>query len=169
MSSIHTLTNRYKYLLLFVSILVVAGCGRLGSRTPEEQIEAFLERAEFRVENRDVAATTALISYDYADLWGRDRDQMRRILTGYFLRNRSIHVLKKIDRITIASERSAQVVLYAALAASSAEHAESPSFSDWHGDVIQLEADLVRESDGQWRVLRMNWRQVDKGDLLPSS
>ncbi|MGD8587341.1 MAG: hypothetical protein PVG22_00780 [Chromatiales bacterium] len=119
------------------------------------------------MEAKDVAATTALISYDYADLWGRDREQMRRILTGYFLRNRSVHVLKRVDRVTVINERSAQVVLYAALAASSQEHDESPSLSDWHGDVIQLEADLVRESDGQWRVLRLNWRQIRKEDLLP--
>ena len=92
-----------------------------------------------------------------------------RILTGYFLRNRSIHVLKKIDRITMADERSAQVVIYAALAASSQEHEESPSLNAWHGDVIQLEADLVLESDGQWRVLRLNWRQIQKEDLLPES
>jgi hypothetical protein len=147
--------------------MLVSGCGRFRHHTPEEQIEDFLERAEFRVESRDVAATTALISYDYADLWGRDREQMRRLLTGYFLRNRSIHVLKKIDRITLANERSAQVVLFAALAASSVEHADSPNFSEWHGDVLQLEADLVLESDGQWRVLRLNWRQVRKADLLP--
>jgi hypothetical protein len=156
-------------LLLLSFILFTAGCGKIGHHTPEEQIQAFLERAEFRVESRDVAATTAMISYDYADLWGRDREQMRRILTGYYLRNRSIHILKKIDRITLADERSAQVVLYAALAASSQEHQQAPSLTDWHGDVIQIEADLVLESDGQWRVLRMNWRQIQKEDLLPKS
>ena len=169
MSSFFTLTNKLNYLLLISFILLTTGCGKFSHHTPEEQIEAFLERAEFRVESRDVAATTALISYDYADLWGRDREQIRRIMTGYFLRNRSLHVLKKIDRITIADERSAQVVLYAALAASSAEHAESPSLSDLHGDMILLEADLVLESDGQWRVLRLNWRQILKEDLPPSS
>jgi len=167
MSSVFIITNKYIYLLLLSFILLIPGCGKFRHHTPEEQIEAFLERAEFRVESRDVAATTALISYDYADLWGRDREQMRRMLTGYFLRNRSIHVLKKIDRITVTNERSAQVVLYAALAASSQEHEESPSLTDWHGDLIQLEADLVLESDGQWRVLRLNWRQVQKEDLLP--
>jgi hypothetical protein len=127
----------------------------------------FLERAEFRVEARDVAATTALISYDYADLWGRDREQMRRILTGYFLRNRTIHVLRKVDRITIANDKSAQVILFVGLAGTAAEHADSPSFNDWRGNIIQLEADLVLESDKQWRVLRMNWRPINKTDFLP--
>jgi hypothetical protein len=169
MGSYSILKNNSVYLISIIIVLLLSGCGRFRHQTPEEQIEAFLERAEFRVEARDVAATTALISYDYADLWGRDREQMRRLLTGYFLRHRTIHVLKKIDRITVANERSAQVVLYAALAASVEEHSESPSFRDWHGDLIQLEADLVLESDGQWRVLRLNWRQVQKEDLLPSS
>lgn len=167
MSSTKTLTSRSIYLLLFIIIIFMPGCDRFGQSTPEEQVMAFLERAEFRVELRDVAATTALISYDYADLWGRDREQIRRLLTGYFLRHRSLHILKKIDRITIANERSAQVVLYAALAGSAAEHSESPGIKEWRGDLIQLEADLVRESDNQWRVLRLNWRQVSKEDFLP--
>lgn len=119
------------------------------------------------MESRDLAATTALISFDYADLWGRDREAMRRLLTGYFLRHRSIHVLKKIEHVTIASEKSAQVLLFAGLAGSAAEHSESPSPSQWSGEVIRLEADLVRESDDQWRVLRLNWRQVNKDDFLP--
>jgi hypothetical protein len=119
------------------------------------------------VESRDLAATTALISFDYADLWGRDREAMRRLLTGYFLRHRSIHVLKKIEHVTIASEKSAQVLLFAGLAGSAAEHSESPNPNQWSGDVIRLEADLVRESDNQWRVLRLNWRQVNKDDFLP--
>ncbi len=166
MTSIIALINKAIYLLIII-IVFLSACDGFSKDTPEEQIMDFLNRAEFRVESRDVSATTALISYDYADLWGRDREAMRRLLTGYFLRHRSIHVLKKIENITVASESSAQVLMYAGLAGTAAEHAESLSFREWRGDVIRLEADLVRETDGQWRVLRLNWRQMNKDDLLP--
>ena len=149
-------------LLLLLSVL--SGCGRETPLTPEQQIRALLDRAEAAVEARDLSAATELISSHYSDDSGRNRHEMRRMLAGYFLRHKSIHLLKQVEQITLSSETTARAVLFIGMVGSQAGAVDS--ISQWRGDLVRLEVQLLREADAQWRLHQASWRRASRGELL---
>lgn len=143
--------------------ILLAGCSRQAQESPQDQIKALLDAAETAVESRSLDQSAELISSGYGDEAGRDRRALKRLLLGYFLRNKSIHVLQQVQEISLLSDTSARVVLYAGVAGSLP--AMGDSLAQWRGDLVRLEAELVLEDDG-WRLKSASWRRASHGDLL---
>jgi hypothetical protein len=158
------LSARWKGWVFLLSAILLSGCSHDAELSPEQQIEAFLDRAEAAVESRSLAQSTALIADNYHDENGRGLREMKRLLMGYFLRHKTIHILKKIDQISLADEGVARVVLYAGMVGSQVEILDD--FSQWRGDLVRLEIDLVLEDGDQWRLLRADWRRASRGELF---
>ncbi|MEN8177461.1 MAG: hypothetical protein ABFS39_02460 [Pseudomonadota bacterium] len=144
-------------------LVLLAGCSRDPQESPEEQIRALLDTAELAVESRSLSDSAELISSTYTDAAGRDHQAMKRLLMGYFLRNKSIHVLKQIREISLLSDAAARVVLYAGVAGNRPEIVDS--LASWRGDLIRLEAELVLEGS-DWHLSSASWRRASQGDLL---
>lgn len=158
-----SLTGVWPVSSIFLALFLLAGCSDESGISPQEQVNLLLDHAEEVVEARDLEAAAELISSRYQDKSGRNRQQLRRLLAGYFLRHRSIHILKKTEQISLLNETNAQVVLYAGLAGPKA--LATDSFSQWSGDLIRLEVDLAFEDDGEWRLIRAEWRRASRGDF----
>jgi hypothetical protein len=154
-----------KSAILLLSLLgLLAGCSEDSGLTPEEKVQAFLDRMEEAVESRSLDRVSELISDSYGDDMGRDQREMKRLAMGYFLRNKSIHILKQVDEITILNENSASVRLYAGMAGSQSETLEG--LGGWRGDLIALELDLQKEGGGEWKVKQAKWRQASRESLF---
>jgi ketosteroid isomerase-like protein len=150
-------------LVLFVlSHLFVSCSGNV--ETPEQQLKQLVEAAELAVEARDLSAAMAFVDPDYKDLHAREWPQIRGLLAGYLLRHPSIHILSKVDRIELIGETGAEMVLLAGLAGSTKE-AETP-FSQWRGRLIRLDLSFRRNQDGDWRLLKADWRPAQREDFV---
>ncbi len=143
--------------------ILLGGCSRQAAVPPENQIKALLDAAEVAVEHRSLDASAKLISFSYTDEEGRDRQALKRLLMGYFLRHKSIHVLKQILEISLLNDSTARVVLYAGVAGKRPDMDDS--LAQWRGDLIRLEAELILEDD-DWRLLSASWRRASTGELL---
>lgn len=145
-------------LFLLTTAICVSACSRDEGLSPEEQIKAFLDHAETAVEARDLSAASEIISERYTDKAGRDQREVKRLLMGYFLRNRSIRLLMKVDEIHLVSPANAKVLLTVGMAG---QGQQAPSeWSQWRGDLQYLELDLVRETGDQWRLLSAGWSRT---------
>lgn len=147
---------------LLLCTLLFAGCSG-DQASPEARILALLDAAQSAVENRSLHDAAELISAAYQDQSGRDKQALKRLLMGYFLRNQTIHVLKKVQQISLQGDRSAHVVLLAGVAGR--RPSEAVSLQQWRGDLIRLEAQLILDDD-EWRLIAASWRRASQGDLL---
>ena len=116
------------------------------------------------MESRDLHAARALVADAYRD-HERGKQQLLRLLGGYLLRNRSIHLLLQVEEIELLTERSARVRLYAALA--------GRPFSDLEelfalrAGLYRFDLDLVLE-DSAWRLINARWQPASREDFLRS-
>ncbi len=98
---------------VLVLALFMSGCSSQ-SESPEEQVRTLISRAEQLAENRDLLELKELISTSYKDTKKRDRRAIVQMLGYYFLRNKSIHLLTRIDRIEFPRPDRAEMTLYVA-------------------------------------------------------
>lgn len=131
--------------------------------SPEARVKAYLARGEVAAEARDLQGLRAMISPAYRDDLGRDRRAVVRLLAGYFLRHRSIHLLTRVEHVAFAEETRAQVVVYVAMAAR--------PMTDAHA-LLSLRADLYRfelalvEQAGEWQLTSVTWRPAEQADFI---
>jgi hypothetical protein len=118
-------------------------------------LRALIERAEAAVEARDTGFFRSLISADYADRRGQDRDDVVNMLRAYFLLNQRIEVVNRIEAIELFGDDAASVKLQTAAVGL----AEGRSILGIDGDFYRIELELGREGDG-WRVIGADWNRM---------
>src|SRR5690606_1056560 len=89
-------------LCLVALAAIVAGCGEQDS--PEAQVRAVIDRMELGAENRDVGDVLDHVSATYRDDHGNGREEVGRLLRGYFIANQSIHLLTRIESLSFPAE-----------------------------------------------------------------
>ena len=83
--------------------VMLAACG--GPATgPEEALRQWLADAEAAAEDLDRRGLVAMISENYADGRGNDKDSVNKLLRFYFLRQKSVELVMKIDEMTVIDE-----------------------------------------------------------------
>ena len=92
---------------------MLAACG--GPATgPEEALRQWLADAETAAEDLDRRGLVAMISENYADGRGNDKDSVDKLLRFYFLRQKSVELVMKIDELTVIDETAAEILVTAA-------------------------------------------------------
>ncbi|MCP3668498.1 MAG: hypothetical protein GY696_39450 [Gammaproteobacteria bacterium] len=147
---------------LLLLLLLVTGCSG-DPETPEARIRAMIAAGESAVEERSLGEIKALISPDYKDANHLDRRGVVRILAGYFLRNKSIHLLTQIDAVELPTPETARVRLYVAMAGQPV--AGLQGLSNIRADLHRFDLDLKQE-EGEWRVISGQWQRAAKADFL---
>jgi hypothetical protein len=84
-------------------------------------------------------------------------------VTGYFLRNRAIHLLVRIEEIQLLEGERAQAVLYAGMAGSPMDGFEQ--LLALRAAVYRME--LTFKLDAEIRLLHADWHRVDPEEVLP--
>jgi hypothetical protein len=135
-------------------LLAAAGCGERD--TPESQVRAILAEGESAAESRDLARLIALVSSDFQDGRGGDREELKRYLRGYFVVHQSVNLLTRIEAVEFPYEDYARVRL--TVGALGRESAPATAF-DVAADVHDVALELRLEGD-DWRVVRAEWRST---------
>jgi len=138
-----------------LSVLAIAGAG-CGDRTaPEEEVRALIGTAEQAAEARSVGDLIDLAAPDFRDGDGRSTDELARYVRGYFLANPSVRLLTRITRVDVLAADVAEAEVTVAIVG---KDAEATAAWDLAFDVVEFDLDL-RRIDGEWRVLRVDWRR----------
>ena len=131
--------------------------------TPEQRIRALIDRGEEAAEARDLDFFAELISRDYSDADGRTRRELLRMMTGYFIRNQSIHLLLRIEEVQLLEGEQARAVLYAGMAGSPVDGFQQ--LSTLRASVYRME--FTFKLDDDIRLLHARWRRVNPKEVLP--
>ncbi len=131
--------------------------------TPENQVRKYIQAGSDAVEKRDVSDVKDLISEKYNDTHGNDRQMVLRMLTGYFLRNKNIHLLIDIQSIYFPDDQHAEVQLIAGMAGQSAS--DFATLLDIRANVYKFDLRLIRDDD-EWKLVNARWSIANREDLF---
>ncbi len=127
---------------------------------PEQQIREMISAGEEAVEARSILKTLGFVSSDYRDKQGRQKREIQRLVAGYILRNKSAHLLTRVQNIALNGDKTrADVILYVGMTGAPVTSADQ---------LMLLRADLYRFDlsmkleEGDWRVARRGWKISDQ-------
>ncbi len=146
---------------LTIGILLLGGCS--AQKSPEDEIRALISAGENAAEAKQLFAVQGLISEHYRDEAQRDRRGLVSLIAAYFLRNKTIHLLTRVEEIRLEAPDRADVVFYLGAAGQHIDDVEA--LIPLHADLFRVEMVVVRE-DGDWRVLSARWRRAEQSEIL---
>jgi hypothetical protein len=142
---------------------LVAGCGKSDPHDPEGQIRAVIAMAEEAAQQRDIGTLKDFVADGYKDKRGYEKRSVVRLVQGYLLRHRNIHLLSKITDLEINEPARASTSLLVAMTGRRIESAEQ--LWDLRADVFQFDLSWI-QSDGEWQVANATWRRVRIDDFF---
>ncbi len=123
------------------------------SAGPEEALRQWVAEAQAAAADLDRRSLVAMISENYADARGNDRDAIDKLLRLYFLRQKAVVLVMKIDEITISDQTAAEVLLTVAGVGTTTSglgvNADAYQFS------LELEID-----DDDWMLIGASWGKL---------
>jgi len=150
--------------LALLALAAALACGG-DPQSPEEQVRAVVATFEEAAARRDIGMALDLVSESYRDSGGRDRQAVKGLVAGYFLRNEAIYVISRIRSLELdPSGTSATVVTVSALTGAPA--ADPGELAGLAADLYRFEIDVALEDDDTWRVTRADWRPAAPGEML---
>ncbi|WP_406672595.1 hypothetical protein [Natronospira sp.] len=140
-------------ILLLAFAALVSACGGEPD-DPETQVRAVIAAAEEAAEDRSTRRLMRHISERYQDESGHDKDGLRDLVRVYFMRHQNPRILSRIRDIDLVTSVRADVRLLAGMADTGGGRLQADAFD------ITLTLDL--EEDGEWRVIRAEWRRAGR-------
>ncbi|MFQ5829689.1 MAG: hypothetical protein ACE5JD_11125 [Candidatus Methylomirabilia bacterium] len=132
--------------------------------SPEGQVRALLDRAEVAAEKKDLGALKPLISDHYTDGLGQNKRGILGILAYHFLRNKSIHLLTRVQSVTLPEPDQAEATVFVAMAGRPIPAVEE--LAGLRADLYRFDFALAQEGENNWKVIRAVWRPAEIGDFL---
>lgn len=158
MKSLHAI--RISTALSVVALFAASGCS--DNVTPEEEIRALVREAEIAAEERQVGDLGRLISNQYGDDRGNNKDELLRMLRLQMIRNQVIYLLVRTGEIKVVDETSASAVVQVAMAGGPLETFED--LGRLGAELYRFDLDLAKES-GKWRIIRARWGRAMEIDF----
>ena len=156
------MTHTRLYLLAFLTTLLTA-CG--DSDTPEDRIAALINNFEQTAEQGKALGFRDYIADTYTDRDGMRKPDVLRLLAGYKLRNKSIHLLVHIADITVApDQKSGSAKVFVAMAASPVTGIEQ--LAGLEADLYRFDIQLHEDPDGAFQVSSAEWAPAEKADFI---
>jgi hypothetical protein len=143
--------------------LAVLACGG-GAASPEGQVRSLLGAAQRDAEAMDVKSLRARVSEAYADDEGQDKRAIEGLLAYHFLRNRSVHLLTRIDSVAIPEAGRAEATVFVAMAGRPIARPEQ--LGGISASLYRFDFDLALEDGEDWRVTRADWRRARRRDFF---
>ena len=136
--------------------LALAGCSE--PETPESRVRAALAEFETAAEEGDVGAFRELISEQYKDAFGNDKQALADYVRFHVLSHpRGREVILRVRDVQFTSETTASVMLHAGFVGAGE--------SALHADAYAIDLDLALEDDA-WRVSWAQWKPAAPAELL---
>lgn len=122
-----------------------------------------IDEAETAIEARSLLDARSFLSDLYQDEAKRNKQSLLRLLSGYFLRNHSIHLLVQIERIDLSDAERPAVTLYVAMAGTPLADVEA--MLNMRAALYRFDLELNRE-EGEWRLVSSHWQPATREDFL---
>jgi hypothetical protein len=152
---------RTSALLLILVAGLASGCRKRLSA--EAQVRAAIEGAAQGVRDRKVKPVAAIVSEQYRDKDGNDRQAILGLLRANILLRPNVFFLDHVSKV--ACEPSAPCVAVVVAAMASVPSQSLPDLLKSQADVYRFDLTFVME-DKTWRVREASWHPADPQDLL---
>ena len=133
--------------------MLVSGCG---ASDPEAEIRALLAGAEEAAEARDVSFFADTLGENYRDARGNDREEVLRMLRGYFIANQRIEIVSRVDEIVIEGGDAARAVVHAGMVG---RRTDSSLIDGLGADLYRFELELVNDG-GNWQIIGADFNRA---------
>ena len=132
--------------------LLLAGCGA-PQGTPEEAVRAWVDEGVARAKEKDRRGLMRMISPDYADARGNNRDAIEDLFRLYFLRAGDIALLTRIESLEIYGDTAAELLMTVGMAG------RSDGVLGFSADAYRFEMELERDGD-DWILIGARWGEL---------
>jgi len=132
------------------TLLVACGGPAVG---PEEALRQWIAGAEAAAEGLDRRELLAMVSENYADARGNDRAEVDKILRFYFLRQKSVALVMKIDELTVIDDTAAEILVTAAGVGM------TTGALGVNADAYQFSLELEKDDD-EWMLIGARWGEL---------
>ena len=129
---------------------LAAGCA---ASDPEGEIRALLAAAEQAAEARDTGFFADLVGASYRDARGNDREQLVRLVRGYFIANQRVDIVSRVDDVALEGADAARAVVHAGMLG---RRTGAELLGGFDADLYRFELELVND-DGEWRIIGAEW------------
>jgi hypothetical protein len=153
----------FPFLLLAAFLLGTHSCSPKAG-TPEEQIRSLLQRAEAAAEEKDLSLLKKMISENYGDDIGNDRQAVLAMVRYHFLRYEAVHLLTRAGDVRFPTPTVAEVTVYAVMAGE-----PIPSTTDLaalRGDLYRFDLTFKSDEPASWLLVRAGWRRARASDIF---
>jgi len=149
-------------LLASMALSLSAACSR-PPPTPEDEIRQLIADLEDAVREKNIAKLKGHVSEHYLDAKQRTKQDIKGILAYYFLQNRSIHLLTRVQSVRFPEPDLAEITVFAAMAGTKIPDATLLPKID--ADLYRFDATLKKESDETWRLQEASWHPATTEDF----
>ena len=146
----------FRILLAGLVYLWLAGCGG-PSEGPEAALRAWVAQGQELAEEKNRRGLVAMISPDYVDARGNERDDISDLFRIYFLRTHSVALITRIDELNVYGDDAGEVVLTVGMAGT------NDGTFGFSADAYTFEMELERDGD-DWLLTSARWGELG-GDL----
>ena len=148
--------------LLAILLAVLSACSGDPDNL-EQQVRDMIGAGEEAVEARSIIGVLDFISDEYQDKDGRQKQEIKQLVAGYILRNKSIHLLTRVQHVAVNEDKSrADVILYVGMAGVPVAGVDQLVFT--RADLYRFDLSLLME-EGDWRVSEASWHQARLEDF----
>lgn len=154
-------TWKRDFFLPLLALLAIAGCAQ--PPPPEQRVRDFIAEVETLVENREFTELVDRIAGDYLDAHGNDKLKAVAILRGFYLKNKSVHLLVRIDEIRVPTPDRAAATVYVAMARRPFTDAEAAGLP--RTQMHRVDVELAADGDG-FEILQTRWERANAADAL---
>ena len=120
---------------------------------PEEEVRAWIDAAHVAAEDLDRRSLVAMVSENYADARGYDREGIDKLLRLYFLRQKSVALAYQIDELTVHAGTAAEILLTVAGVGT------TDRALGINADAYQFSLELEKHDD-DWMLIGARWGQL---------
>lgn len=142
------------WLAMWLFCAILAACGG-PSGTPEEAVRAWVTNGEVAAESKDRRTLVDMISESYTDGRGNSRKDIASMFAFYFLRQKSMSILTKVDSVEMHGDSAADVSLTVGLAGM------NDSLFGLSADAFRFELELENDGD-DWLLIGARWGEIGK-------
>jgi len=142
-----------KAVSLALLVLGVVACSR--PEGPEAQVRRVIGAMQTAAQARDTNDLLAFVSDRYKDPYDRGREELSRLLRGYFLAYRSVHLLTRIDSLEFPFEDEARATILVGMAGAGS----GPSSWDVAADLYEIRVTFALEGR-DWKVTHAQWQRL---------
>jgi hypothetical protein len=139
--------------LTFALVVLATGCA---ADDPEAEVRALLADAEAAAEARDAGFFGEILGESYRDTHGNDREEMLRMVRGYFIANQRIEIVSRVDEVVIEGEDAARAVVHAGMLG---RRAGAALLDGIDAELYRFELELVNEG-GDWQIIGADFRRA---------